>query len=293
MITNILFKAHNFHNRVAQVENETSITRNVPGAHFKSNLSVNNSKAVKTGWNMEFFNNGIVDREFVYGKSQRTELRNILNQKVSDVMLDESIKGSIGQHGTLINDFQRMTLYNKLTDDYGWYDMGDALIGDVVYAKTDVSYTMRSNFNMPSNDKIAALQTAGIIDQDLTVHGVFPKFKSAQPNITTWTPTGGKGSQICSAFWYRREKITDFNAYQSWHNFIWIKKPGEDLNINRRGEGRNFLVPFTSMNFLEPNARKNVVVDTGRPIALESERINVRKEDSGFILHVHQINTNI
>lgn len=293
MITNILFKAHNFHNRVAQVENETSITRNVPGAHFKSNLSVNNSKAVKTGWNMEFFNNGIVDREFVYGKSQRTELRNILNQKVSDVMLDESIKGSIGQHGTLINDFQRMTLYNKLTDDYGWYDMGDALIGDVVYAKSDVSYTMRSNFNMPSNDKIAALQTAGIIDQDLTVHGVFPKFKSAQPNITTWTPTGGKGSQICSAFWYRREKITDFNAYQSWHNFIWIKKPGEDLNINRRGEGRNFLVPFTSMNFLEPNARKNVVVDTGRPIALESERINVRKEDSGFILHVHQINTNI
>lgn len=293
MITNILFKAHNFHNRVAQVENEASITRNVPGAHFKSNLSVNNSKAVKTGWNMEFFNNGIVDREFVYGKSQRTELRNILNQKVSDVMLDESIKGSIGQHGTLINDFQRMTLYNKLTDDYGWYDMGDALIGDVVYAKSDVSYTMRSNFNMPSNDKIAALQTAGIIDQDLTVHGVFPKFKSAQPNITTWTPTGGKGSQICSAFWYRREKITDFNAYQSWHNFIWIKKPGEDLNINRRGEGRNFLVPFTSMNFLEPNARKNVVVDTGRPIALESERINVRKEDSGFILHVHQINTNI
>ena len=293
MITNILFKAHNFHNRVAQVENETSITRNVPGAHFKSNLSVNNSKAVKTGWNMEFFNNGIVDREFVYGKSQRTELRNILNQKVSDVMLDESIKGSIGQHGTLINDFQRMTLYNKLTDDYGWYDMGDALIGDVVYAKSDVSYTMRSNFNMPSNDKIAALQTAGIIDQDLTVHGVFPKFKSAQPNITTWTPTGGKGSQICSAFWYRREKITDFNAYQSWHNFIWIKKPGEDLNINRRGEGRNFLVPFTSMNFLEPNVRKNVVVDTGRPIALESERINVRKEDSGFILHVHQTNTNI
>ena len=293
MITNILFKAHNFHNRVAQVENEASITRNVPGAHFKSNLSVNNSKAVKTGWNMEFFNNGIVDREFVYGKSQRTELRNILNQKVSDVMLDESIKGSVGQHGTLINDFQRMTLYNKLTDDYGWYDMGDALIGDVVYAKSDVSYTMRSNFNMPSNDKIAALQTAGIIDQDLTVHGVFPKFKSAQPNITTWTPTSGKGSQICSAFWYRREKITDFNAYQSWHNFIWIKKPGEDLNINRRGEGRNFLVPFTSMNFLEPNARKNVVVDTGRPIALESERINVRKEDSGFILHVHQINTNI
>ena len=293
MITNILFKAHNFHNRVAQVENEASITRNVPGAHFKSNLSVNNSKAVKTGWNMEFFNNGIVDREFVYGKSQRTELRNILNQKVSDVMLDESIKGSVGQHGTLINDFQRMTLYNKLTDDYGWYDMGDALIGDVVYAKSDVSYTMRSNFNMPSNDKIAALQTAGIIDQDLTVHGVFPKFKSAQPNITTWTPTSGKGSQICSAFWYRREKITDFNAYQAWHNFIWIKKPGEDLNINRRGEGRNFLVPFTSMNFLEPNARKNVVVDTGRPIALESERINVRKEDSGFILHVHQINTNI
>ena len=44
---------------------------------------------------------------------------------------------------------------------------------------------------------------------------------------------------------------------------------------------------------IEPNARKNVVVDTGRPIALESERINVRKEDSGFILHVHQINTNI
>jgi len=291
MITNFLYKSHNFHNRISEVKNETSITTNIPGAHYNKNLSVNNSKAVKTGWNMEFFNSGIVDREFVYGKSQRSDLRKILNQKVSDVMLDESNKGSIGQHGTLINDFQRMTLYNKLTNDYGWYDMGDALIGDVVYAKSDVSYTLRSNLNFPSNDKISALQTAGIIDKDLTVHGVFPKFKSPQPHIRTWTPDSGIGSQICSAFWYRRSKITDFNAYEAWHNFIWLKKPGEDLNINRRGQGRNILVPFTSMNFMEPSARRNLIVETGRPIALESETINVRKEDYGFILHVHQINT--
>ena len=67
---------------------------------------------------------------------------------------------------------------------------------------------------------------------------------------------------------------------------------GEDLQINRRGKGRNFLVPFNTINILNPDYRKNVVVDTGRPIALESPLINVRKEDSALILHVHQINTN-
>ena len=48
MITNFLYKSHNFHNRISEVKNETSITTNIPGAHYNKNLSVNNSKAVKT-----------------------------------------------------------------------------------------------------------------------------------------------------------------------------------------------------------------------------------------------------
>ena len=64
------------------------------------------------------------------------------------------------------------------------------------------------------------------------------------------------------------------------------------MNINRRGKGRNFLVPLRNMNFMEPDKRRNVPVEIGQPIALESSLINVRKEDYGFILHIHQINTN-
>tara|TARA_Y100001972_G_scaffold85873_1_gene105057 strand:- start:724 stop:1605 length:882 start_codon:yes stop_codon:yes gene_type:complete len=291
MISTRLFKAHNFANRVISYQNEESASIEVPGAYYDDALSVNNTKGVKTGWNMEFFNNGIVDREFIYGKGKRTEFRNILNKPVKEVLCQENHYGGIGQQGYLLNDFQRMTLYNKLTDDYGWYNLGDALFGDVVYSKTDISFTLRSNFNIPSDDKITALKNEGIIDKDLTVHGVFPKFKSPVPHIRTYKPDNQQGSQICSSFWYRRAMITDFNAYQDWHNLIWIKKPGEDLHINRRGGGRNFLVPFRNMNFMEPDNRRNVPVQVGQPIALESSLINVRKEDYGFILHVHQINT--
>tara|TARA_B100000575_G_scaffold290636_1_gene294700 strand:+ start:506 stop:1387 length:882 start_codon:yes stop_codon:yes gene_type:complete len=287
-----LFKAHNFANRVISYQNEDSISMEVPGAYYDDALSVNNTKLVKTGWNTGLFNNGIVDNEFIYGKGKRTEFRNILNRPVKDFLCKEDHYGGIGKQGYLLNDFQRMIYYNKLTDDYGWHNLGDALFGDVVYSKTDTSFTLRSNYNMPSDDKITELQAAGIIDKDLTVHGVFPKAKPHVPHIRTYRPDNQAGSQICTSFWYRRSMITNFNAYQDWHNLIWIKKPGEDLNINRRGKGRNFLVPLRNMNFMEPDKRRNVPVEIGQPIALESSLINVRKEDYGFILHIHQINTN-
>lgn len=288
-----LFKAHNFSNRITEVTNTDSMSDVLPGAYYTEGQSVNESKAVKSAWNAEFFSNGIVDREIIYGKGKRTELRNILNMPVNKLAMNPTnFYGGVGQQGYLLSNFQRMTLYNKLTDDYGWYNIGDALFGDVVYAKSDSSYTLRFNYNIPSDDKIAAFKNDGIMDKDGVVHGAFPKFKVQYPSKRTWTPEGQKGAHICSSFWYRRAKITDINAYQDWHSMIWVKKPGEDLNINRRGNGRNFLVPFNSMNFLNPDYRKNIVVDTGRPIALESSLINVRKEDSGLILHVHQINTN-
>ena len=288
-----LYKAHNFSNRVNEVVGESSITEVLPGAYYTEGQSVNESKAIKTAWNTAFFSNGIVDKEIIYGKGKRTELRHILNMRVNELAMNPSkFYGGVGQQGFLINDFQRMTLYNKLTDDYGWYDLGDALLGDVVYAKSDTSYTQRFNYNIPSDDKIVAFKNAGIMDKDGVVHGAYSKFKVQYPIKLTWNPTGGNGSHVCSSFWYRRAKITDINAYQDWHSMIWVKKPGEDLQINRRGKGRNFLVPFNTINILNPDYRKNVVVDSGRPIALESPLINVRKEDSALILHVHQINTN-
>lgn len=62
------------------------------------------------------------------------------------------------------------------------------------------------------------------------------------------------------------------------------------MMIYRKGSGRNYLVALKDITVLTPDRRQRVL-EMGRPISLESEHLIVKKEDSGFILHVHQINT--
>ena len=50
-----LFKAHNFSNRITEVTNTDSMSDVLPGAYYTEGQSVNESKAVKSAWNAEFF----------------------------------------------------------------------------------------------------------------------------------------------------------------------------------------------------------------------------------------------
>jgi hypothetical protein len=293
IVTNQLYKAHSFYNMVKILsEVDPYAETSTVGAHLNDGIRVNErNELVKTPWACDFFSNGYITREAVFGEERLSQFKTLLNTKVKDFNLKDNQVGAIGKIGYQMNNFMRATVHNNITGEQGWYNIPDnATIADISFATGDYSITTKRYWDVPSQSKIEALQTAGIIDQDYTIHGVFPKVKFTLPTIRKYYPNNGLGGEICCTFAYNRSTTKDYNAYKDWHSIAWVKRPDVELTINRRGNGRNYIMPLTDINVRTLEGRA-VPLSAGRPAALESERLIVRKEDSGYIIHLHEINT--
>lgn len=291
-VTPQIYKAHSFSNLVkivSEVDDYTDVK--TVGAFITDGTRVNDrSEIVKTPWMSEFFSNGYNTREAIFGEEKLSQFKAFLNTKAKDFNLKENQVGAIAKIGYQMNNFMRATVHNNITGEQGWYNIPDnATIADLSFETGDHSITTKRYWDIPSQSKIEALQAAGIIDQDYTIHGVFPKVKFALPTIRKYYP-GDIGAEICCTFAYNRSTTKDYNAYKDWHSIAWVKRPDEELTINRRGNGRNYIMPLTDINVRTLEGRA-VPLSAGRPAALESERLIIRKEDSGYIIHLHQINT--
>lgn len=267
-----------------------------PGAVWNKNIAVNNradsKEVVKTPWNMEFLSGGTATREFFYGETQHTQLRNFINTDVKFFSLDESQHGNIGGGvGYQASNWIRFISHNKLTGEQGLYNIPNgATYADILYETKSTSWVNKTYHTVPSDSKIEEMKTAGIVSEDYCIHTVFPKVKSTLPSERIFTPTESEAAIICSTFAYQRTNTRDLNEYARWHSCMWIKRANHDMMIYRKGSGRNYLVALKDITVLTPDRRQRVL-EMGRPISLESEHLIVKKEDSGFILHVHQINT--
>lgn len=267
-----------------------------PGAVWNKNIAVNNradsKEVVKTPWNMEFLSGGTATREFFYGETQHTQLRNFINTDVKFFSLDESQHGNIGGGvGYQASNWIRFISHNKLTGEQGLYNIPNgATYADILYETKSTSWVNKTYHTVPSDSKIEEMKTAGIVSEDYCIHTVFPKVKSTLPSERIFTPTESEAAIICSTFAYQRTNTRDLNEYARWHSCMWVKRANHDMMIYRKGSGRNYLVALKDITVLTPDRRQRVL-EMGRPISLESEHLIVKKEDSGFILHVHQINT--
>jgi len=268
----------------------------VPGAVWQKGISVRSDSnlLVKTGWNTEMLSGGTVTREFLYGKDQYTKLRNFINKDVKLFSLQEAQHGNIGFGvGHMTTNWGKFISHNKLTGEQGWYDIPNGTTyGELIFDSTSTSWTTKLYWDVPSDAKIEAMKTAGIVSEDYCVHEVFPKVKLTLPHKAVYTPTGTKGAKICTAFAYQRTETKDYNQYADWHSCMWVKRANHDMQIFRKGSGRNYLIALKDMTILTPE-RKERKLEMGRPISLESPYCVLKKEEAGFVLHVHQINTEV
>lgn len=296
-----LYKVSNFENtvhRFTQVaDDEKRLLRtNLPGAVWSEQNKISNrsnsNEVVKTPWTFAFFSNGTTTTKFHYGQSQQTQLRNFINTDIKFLSLDEAQHGNIGVGlGYQMSDWLRFITHNKLTGEQGWYNIPNgATYSDVLYETGETNFTARMYYDMPSDSKIEDMKSHGLVSEDYCIHGVFPKVKSTLPASRLWTPTGDTGDMLCSSFAYQRTSTKDLNEYSKWHSCMWIKRANHDMQIYRKGSGRNYLVALKDINVLTPDRRERVL-NAGRPISFESSNLIIKKEDVGFIMHVHQIDT--
>ncbi len=295
-----LYKVNNFENtvhRYTQVaDDEKRLLRtNLPGAVWSEQNKISNrsnsNEIVKTPWMFAFFSNGTTTTKFHYGQSQQTQLRNFINTDIKFLALDEAQHGNIGGVGYQMSNWLRFISHNKLTGEQGWYNIPNgATFSDVLYETGETSFTAKMYYDMPSDSKIEDMKSHGLVSEDYCIHGVFPKVKSTLPASRLWTPTGDTGDVLCSSFAYQRTSTKDLNEYSKWHSCMWIKRANHDMQIYRKGSGRNYLIALKDIDVLTPDRRKREL-NAGRPISFESSNLIIKKEDVGFIMHVHQIDT--
>ena len=302
-ITNANYKVDNWVNvvhqftEIADIDKTNKMLRtNIPGAIWHESISVSNrsnsNEIVKTPWNFAFHSNGTTTTEFFYGKDQRTQLRNFINTDAKFYALDETQHGNIGSGaGYQMCDWLRFITHNKLTGEQGWYNIPNgATNGDLLYETGSTSWKTKCYYDVPSDSKIEDMKSHGLVSEDYCIHEVFPKVKRTLPGEKIYTPNGDSGEMICSTFAYQRTTQKDLNQYANWHSCMWIKRANHDQQIYRKGSGRNYLVALKDIEVLTPDRRARTL-NQGRPISFESPYLILKKEDSGFILHVHQIHT--
>lgn len=296
-----LYKVNNFENsvhRFTQIEDDQKrlLRTNLPGAVWSEQNKINNrsnsNEIVKTPWMFAFFSNGTTTTKFHYGQSQQTQLRNFINTDVKYFALDSSQHGNIGSGaGYQMSNWVRFCAHNKLTGEQGWYNIPNgATFSDVLYETGETNFTTKMYYDMPSDSKIEDMKSHGLVSEDYCIHEVFPKVKSTLPASRLWTPTGNSGDMLCTSFAYQRTNIKDLNEYANWHSCMWIKRANHDMQIYRKGSGRNYLVALKDIDVLRPD-RKARTLNAGRPISFESPYLILKKEDAGFIMHIHQIKT--
>ena len=292
------YKVSNFVNHVTQwkdIDDGRKLTNFTPGAVWSEGIKVrdDDNTIVKTPWNFMFFSSGSVVREFLYGKNQYTKLRNFINKEVKKFSLDDSQFGNIGKGvGYQMTNWLRFISHNKLTGEQGWYNLPDGTtFGELLFDTTSTSWSNKTYHDVPSDSKIEDMKAAGLVSEDYCIHEVFPKVKSTLPSKWTYDP-GTDGAIMCTTFSYQRTEVRDYNQYNAWHSMMWVKRANHDQQIFRKGSGRNYLIALQDTEVLTPE-RKARKLEMGRPISLESPYIILKKEDAGFVLHVHQINTQV
>ncbi len=295
------YKVSNFTNSIIgakltdeEVAANESIKNFAPGADFNEGLRLrgDSNEFVKTPWNMEFMSNGTSTRKFIYGPTQRTELRNFVRKEVLRFGLEEIQHGNIGNGlGYGMSNWLRFISHNSLTGEQGWYNIPKgAIYDDVLYETTNTDFTNKTYYDIPNQTKLDEMIAAGIMSDDYVIHEVFPKYKHTKPSERIYTPGMTTGHIICASFAYQRDLTKDINMYSNWHSAMHVKRTDQPKQINRAGSGRNYLVSLADIKVMTPERRLKLL-PIGRPIALESDHVVVNPGDKGFILHIHEINT--
>ena len=253
----------------------------------------------KSMWAQTFRTGGITEKNIIFGPERITEFRALRDTPLIKLLDDTTIiQGFPG----IFNNWIRFTTWNEKRQDWGVWDLDENdTFGDILGTGDNYSFRVRQNNEPPTADHIAKAIEAGIMWGDYSLHGVFPRAGQSQPYMETHIAKharAGSGENKyyhhCLSF-YPPNGGTGFGAYENWHSLMKVKTADNGVLLGKRGGGKNYIIAMTPIDVMYPKEGTDGYVrktlEAGLPYKLVHDGVQVCDDQKGYIMHVHEINT--
>lgn len=273
-------------------DTDATYTVSSPGPIINDKTKFNNTDLfAKSAWYRRIQAGGTHVLHIPFGPERKYDFQKLYNTPMSDILQGgTAVNGFPG----IMNNWSRFVFWNKKRNDYGIWDVGpDDKFGDI-FESDNYTFTIRSLTTQPTEDHIAKARSANIIDDNNCVHGFFQKAMVNSPlEIISTNPN----RDFCISFYPVDGE--GYNALGNWHSFIKVKRADQNLQIARRGIGRNFMIPLQDISGTVHNKYDGAhgaqtgtyLFEAGKIYTLSNNTIELEPAATGLVLQIHQINT--
>ncbi len=179
---------------------------------------------------------------------------------------------------------------------------------------TEDNYLKESGINDIEKEKarkakfeadIAKAKAAKVMLDDFSIHCVFPRAYLNVPFDEVHAVDKAASTEDddyvdhCFSF-YPKGNLQGYDAYANWHSLMKLKTADNSVHLGKRGRGKNYIIPMQDIIVFHPATNEDgddgqvlIPLSAGLPYKLVRNDIQVlnRAGNVGFIIHVHQINT--
>lgn len=270
---------------------DDNVLINVPGGQF-----------VRSAWAMRFKFGGHQQIEVQFGPEQEAEFRTLLDMPMKNMLDDRNIiQGFPG----ILPGWVRFIQWNKKRQDWGLWDItDDDKFGDIIEHDWEThTVIFRRLAGMPTADHIAKAKAAGVMHDDFSIHCVFPRAYLNQPfdevHLADKAASTENDNYVdhCASF-YPKGNLQGYDAYANWHSLMKVKTANNAVHLGKRGMGKNYIIPMQDISVWHPttnedgdDGQKIILLKAGLPYKLVRNDIQVTDLAEGYILHIHEINT--
>lgn len=247
---------------------------------------------VRQPWRTILQHGGLREQSVSFGPNKAQEFRNFLNSTPNSFHWSSDFKNdSTGlTHGAL----SRIFTINKVDGKVGIpASMGDTKYSELLeFDDTDYSVKWTQDWSLAGTGVKDRIKSLGLLDSNNFFHnpmtGIIPSMPmknrwNADDQATSWGRS--QPSNIyCATFWPRQ--LTSYDQlYRSWGQCGYIKFEGEELEIPKKGTGKNIVFVSSSIEF---NVNQNKPIGPGRPYELKSDRVTLTAPNSAIIVQLYE-----
>lgn len=247
---------------------------------------------VRQPWRCLLQHGGLREQKVSFGMDKAVEFRNFLNSTPNQTHWGKFKNDSTGlTHGGL----SRLFTINKIDGKAGI----PAAYGDKKYSEllefddTDYSVKWTQDWSLEGDGVKERIKSLGVIDDNNyfanPMTGIIPsmplrnRWNANENNGTNWgseTPS----DVWCATFWPEGARTYD-HLYKDWSQCGYIKFAGEELEIPKRGTGKNYIFCTNSIRY---DVNQLDHLGPGRPYEMKSDRVTLTPENSSIIIHIYQ-----
>lgn len=247
---------------------------------------------VRQPWRVLLQHGGLREQKVAFGPDKAVEFRNFLNSTPNQ--MHRSGKFAPDSTGLTHGSLTRLFTINKIDNKAGIpEEYGDKKYSELLeFDDTDYSVKWVQDWSLEGDGVKERIKSLGIIDKNNwmpnPMTGIIPSMPlrnrwNANTNGTNWGRSTPSDIHCCS-FWPEGARTYD-QLYRDWGQGAYIKFAGEELEIPKRGTGKNYIFVSNSIRY---DVNQLDHLGPGRPYEMKSERVTLTPENSSIIIHIYQ-----